>query len=563
VKRHFLKIMTLLGSLSGAFCLSCAPAEASSSVAVTSSSEIPVSSSFSSAEKASAYAIGENDNTQGSVGYEIFTGSFADSNGDGIGDFEGIKNHLPYLKALGVHRLWLTPIFPSPTYHGYDVKDYYAVNPSFGTLTSFDALVTAAHASGFEVILDLVINHTSSAHPWFSQSEQDYKNNNTSSTSKKDWYCWQGASNTSATSSSHYNSDSVTGVGYEANFDSGMPELNLANAAVVSEIDKIASFWLTEHAVDGFRLDGVRYYWLNDTAQNIAFLTSFKAYCRSAKPSCYLVGEMWGDPATDEGLASYSAAGFPFFAFTTSGTSGDGFGAAVSFSGPWGNWTKEVAGYQQKIANASSESEPAFFITNHDQDRWANSIATGQSDQLGRQMALVSMYLLTPGTPWAYYGEEIRMWGTRSGADSQDYARRLGMVWGQGEKRPMNPGNYNDSAKQVTVGALDALADGASFLNHERQVIAVRNRHNELFQKGIYSALSFSSEVSSRLAGFSILSRGKTYYLVHNKGDAVMTTTLEQEGTLIEDIDASLLPSSYEKKTLTLQAHSSVLIAVN
>jgi alpha-amylase len=562
VNRRLVRFFTLWGSLSGAFCLSCSNASELSSEA-SPSSESPVSSAFSSDEKKSAYEIGENDNAQGSVGYEIFTGSFADSDGDGVGDFQGIKNHLPYLKALGVHRLWLTPIFPSPTYHGYDVTDYYAVRSSFGTLASFDSLISAAHASGFEVVLDLVINHTSSAHSWFSQSEQDYKNGNTASTSKKDWYCWQGASGTSATSSSHYNGDAVTGVGYEANFSSGMPELNLANAAVASEIDKIASFWLLDHNVDGFRLDGVRYYWLNDTAKNVAFLSSFKAYCQSLKPSCYLVGEMWGDPATDAGLASYSASGLPFFAFTTSGTSGDGFGAAVSFSGPWANWTKEVATYQNLILSASSASEPSFFITNHDQDRWASSIATGQADQVGRQMVLVSMYLLTPGTPWAYYGEEIRMWGTRSGADSEDYARRLGMVWGQGEKRPNNPGNYDDSAKQVKVGALEALADGASFLNHERQVIAVRNRHNELFQKGAYTALSFPSEVSGHLAGFSILSRGKTYYLVHNKGDAAETTSLALEGSLIEDIDASLLASRYENKVLTLQPHSSVLIAVN
>ena len=180
-------------------------------------------------------------NDLGSVGYEIFVGSFCDSDGDGVGDFNGIASKLDYLQKLGVHPLWLSPIMPSRSYHKYDVEDYFAVDSSFGSLADFDSLVSKAHALGFKVILDMMFNHSSDRNAWFSQSAVDYANDNESATSKKDWYVW------SATSKAGYSYSSTAGAYYEANFTSSMPEFNLDNPAVVDEIHTISKFWITTH----------------------------------------------------------------------------------------------------------------------------------------------------------------------------------------------------------------------------------------------------------------------------------------------------------------------------
>ena len=122
------------------------------------------------------------------VAYEIFVGSFADSDGDGVGDLRGIGEKLGYLTALGIDRIWLTPVFPSPSYHHYDVTDYMDVDPAFGTLEDFDALVAACAAAGITIILDLPVNHTGSEHPWFLEAREALASGGQGG--KTDWYCF-------------------------------------------------------------------------------------------------------------------------------------------------------------------------------------------------------------------------------------------------------------------------------------------------------------------------------------------------------------------------------------
>lgn len=127
-------------------------------------------------------------NENGSMGYEIFVRSYYDSDGDGIGDLRGVASKLDYLEDLGIKTIWLMPIHPSPTYHGYDVTDYYGVHPDYGTLDDFDYLITQATSHHIDIMLDMVFNHSSDRHPWFATSLRDYADNNESETSKKDWY---------------------------------------------------------------------------------------------------------------------------------------------------------------------------------------------------------------------------------------------------------------------------------------------------------------------------------------------------------------------------------------
>ena len=193
-------------------------------------------------------------NENGSVSYEIFVRSFYDSDGNGIGDFTGIKEKLPYLQDLGVKTLWLMPIHESPTYHGYDVIDYYGVNSDYGTMQEFEEMVSSAKEHNIDIMIDMVFNHSSTQNQWFIDSYNDYKNNNTSKGSKADWYCWSDKGKSGYT---YYKNDLNSY--YECRFDSSMPDFNTENEEVRAEFIKILKHWI-DKGVKGFRFDAVKYF---------------------------------------------------------------------------------------------------------------------------------------------------------------------------------------------------------------------------------------------------------------------------------------------------------------
>src|SRR4051812_47584551 len=191
------------------------------------------------------------------VVYQIYPRSFQDSNGDGVGDLPGIASRLDHLVDLGVDALWLSPIYPSPMADfGYDVADYTAVDPLFGTLDDFGRLVQAAHARGLKVILDFVPNHTSDQHPWFRESRRSLD------APKRDWYLWRdpapggGPPNNwlSCFGGSAWQYDERTSQYYYHAFLAGQPDLNWRNRRVVEAMLGVLRFWL-ERGVDGFRVD--------------------------------------------------------------------------------------------------------------------------------------------------------------------------------------------------------------------------------------------------------------------------------------------------------------------
>ena len=189
--------------------------------------------------------------------YQIYPRSFQDSDGDGVGDLAGILRRLPYVKSLGVDAIWLSPIFPSPMADfGYDISDYTGIDPLFGTMEDFDALLAAAHDNGLKLILDLVPNHTSSQHPWFVESRSSRDN------PKRDRYAWRdpaadgGVPNNwlSEFGGSAWQFDETTGQYYYHAFLAEQPDLNWRNPDVRAAIYDAMRFWL-EKGVDGFRVD--------------------------------------------------------------------------------------------------------------------------------------------------------------------------------------------------------------------------------------------------------------------------------------------------------------------
>src|ERR1700761_3044197 len=194
---------------------------------------------------------------QRGIFYQIYPRSFQDSNADGIGDLKGIIDRLPYLEQLDIDAVWLSPIFPSPMADfGYDISNYTGIDPLFGTMADFDALIGAVHAHGLKLILDLVPNHTSDQHPWFIESRSSREN------SKRDWYIWRDGATAggppnnwfSEFGGSAWQFDAATGQYYYHAFLAQQPDLNWRNEKVRAAIHDVMRFWLAR-GVDGFRVD--------------------------------------------------------------------------------------------------------------------------------------------------------------------------------------------------------------------------------------------------------------------------------------------------------------------
>ena len=192
--------------------------------------------------------------------YQIYPRSFCDSNGDGIGDLNGIRSKLDYLKELGVDVIWLSPIYKSPMRdNGYDISDYLGINPEFGTMADFDNLLSEAHALGLKIVMDMVVNHSSDKHPWFIESRSSYKN------SKRDYYIWRDGKDGSAPNNWEscfggpaWSLDEASGQYFLHSFSPFQPDLNLENPALRNEIYNIMRYWLNK-GIDGFRMDAINY----------------------------------------------------------------------------------------------------------------------------------------------------------------------------------------------------------------------------------------------------------------------------------------------------------------
>ena len=227
---------------------------------------------------------GDVDNSDSSLHYEIFVRTYCDSDGDGVGDFAGVASKAGYLQSLGVGAVWLMPINPSNSYHGYDVNDYYSVNPDYGTMADFESMVETLNEHGIDVVIDMVLNHSGLSNPWFSESYKDRQADDGSADSKADWYVWSDESG--------LNYHSYADAYYLGAFSPSMPEFNWDCAAFRDEVKKILGFWIGK-GVSGFRLDATRYYYEFNMEKNVGALDYITDSARSFDPGCYIVGENW------------------------------------------------------------------------------------------------------------------------------------------------------------------------------------------------------------------------------------------------------------------------------
>ncbi len=393
--------------------------------------------------------------------YEIFVYSYYDSDNDGVGDLQGVIKKLDYIKDMGFNGIWLMPIHPSPTYHKYDVKDYYAIDPEYGTLDDLRLLVKEAHDRGINVILDLVVNHTADSNPWFIEACNYIRENGMPGGKYGEFYNFS-----STNPGSGWSQVSGTSYYYESRFWSGMPDLNLDSESVKAEIVNIMEYWLKDYDVDGFRLDAVTSYYTGNVPKNVEFLNWLNTQAKAIKSDAYIVGEAW--EGTDYQINQYYESGVDsFFLFTGAMAEGQ-IASTVRFqSGKMlGNWL-------EKIQSTYTNGILAPFLANHDNMRPGSFLGT--AEDLKMAAGILSMM---NGSTFVYYGEEIGMM-SKGGANS-DPAKRIAMKWEEkfiheGYCVTTPEGTPVDKDSYCYPSVAEQEADKNSILNYYKDAMRLRN----------------------------------------------------------------------------------------
>ena len=446
-----------------------APAEPTEEPIAPATAEPPTPASTPTADPPPAAGQPEAQWWNDAVFYEVFVRSFQDSDGDGVGDINGLIERLDYLNDgdpdttddLGLTAIWLMPIMESPSYHGYDVVDYYKIDEEYGTEEDFRRLIEEANARGIKVIVDLVMNHTGRDHPWFQESLDP-------DSELRDWYVWAdenpGYRGPQGQRVWHVAGDDY----YYGIFWEGMPDLNYQNPEVTEAMHDIARYWLEDMGVDGFRLDAIKHMVEDgsnqqNTPATHAWLEDFYTFYKGVDPAAFSVGEAWtGTQQVVDYTGDEVDIAFQFdLAEDIISVSREGIGSLVKKT-------------QTEVVESFPPGQYATFLTNHDQNRVMSQM---RGDEAAAKVA-ASILLTSPGVPFIYYGEEIGMLGEKPDedirrpmqwtADDPGAGFTAGIPW-----RPPYE-DYQDRNVAAQEGDPDSL------LNHYRSLIRLRGENSAL-----------------------------------------------------------------------------------
>ncbi len=455
---------------------------------------------------------------QDAVFYQIYPRRFADANGDGIGDLDGITAHLDYLNdgsfaSLGIDAIWLSPINPSPLKDwGYDVSDYCGVHPDLGTLASFDRLIAEAHRRGIRMVLDLVPNHTSDQHAWFLESRSSRTNR------KRDWYIWRAGKSgappnnwKSTFGGSAWEFDVASGEWYLHSFLREQPDLNYRNPEVVAAMHEVLRFWL-DRGVDGFRVDVIaqmikdaefrdnpevpaglplsqlerlayeqRY--SSDQPEVHEIIRGFRRVIDSY-PSRMMVGEVW--PREQRSLRDYLRP--------------DELQQAFNFRFLFSPW--KASAFRSRIeeveATLGADAWPTYTLSNHDFPRHLTRYGASNAEARARMAAL--LLLTMRGTPFIYYGEEIGMREVAIPAE-----RKRDPVGRDGCRTPMQwsaarSGGFTTASQSwlpmgdcATINVERQLGDASSMLSLYMRMIQLR-KNSRALSEGTYRTAANAPE---------------------------------------------------------------------
>jgi len=404
--------------------------------------------------------------------YEVFVYSYCDSDGNGIGDLNGLTSKLDYLQNLGIQGLWLMPIHPSQSYHKYDVRDYYDIDPQYGTLADFDAFMAECQTRDIHVIIDLVLNHTGDDHDWFLtaceylRSLPEGAEPNPEECKYVDYYFF------SREAGPKYHQVPGSDWYYEGQFSPDMPDVNFECEDVWAEIRDIMEFWIGK-GVAGFRLDAAKEFYSGRTDRNVEVLSRIQQTATAIKPDCYLVAEVWENFGQ---ISRYYESGITSLFNFAFGNSDGKISQVIRNAGNPNMVTTfatalETADKGYLAANPNYIDAP--FLSNHDVGRIAG-FANRDPNKIKMAGA---MNVLMSGSCFIYYGEELGMPGS-----GNDPSKRAPMLWNEArDNGTTNPPPDCQLPEEYPLGSLEVQEkDGASVYNYYRQIIAIRNAMPEI-----------------------------------------------------------------------------------
>ena len=511
--------------------------------------------------------------------YEIYPRSFQDSNNDGIGDIKGIESRLNYLKELGVDAIWITPMYPSPQVDfGYDISDYEAIDPQYGTMQDLDSLFKAAKRQGLRIIMDLVLNHTSDQHPWFKESGSSRTN------PKRDWYIWRDGKNGGPPNNwqswfghSAWTLDPTTGQYYYHYFYVQQPDLNWRNPEVRKAMYDIMRFWL-DKGVSGFRLDAVSRLFEDPNLHDDPYLPGYNAFGDRNIQHKYTddlpeIHEVFreirqlADSYPDHPVL-LSEADEPTITELSKmyGAHDDEIQLPMDFQIADVNELSapKFRKLFDDVENNPAHGWPEYFFSNHDQARQWDRYGDGKNnEQIAKLMAMLE--LLPRATPQMYYGEEIGMRNTDP-QRKEDVRDPVGVTgWPKdkgrdGERTPMQwtPAvpNAGFASPHVTpwlpippsartVNVETESADSQSLLNFYKSLIKLRHTEPALLS-GDYVTLN-----PADLNVFSFLrpappTGGRSVLVALNMSDRSQTVRFDLRSQKIKNETGLLLQSNFD-----------------
>ena len=497
-----------------------------------------------------------NETEKEGIYYEIFVRAFADSDGNGIGDFNGVTSKLDYLKDLGVTGIWLMPINKTNSYHGYDVVDYYAVNELYGTEEDFKRLLDEAHKRGIKVIMDLVINHTSIMNPWFLQATSGFDNKYVDYyriVSKTDSASYS-ADDTSPWGSRVWNGLESSMNAYYAIFYEGMPDLNYNNPEVREEIKKVAKKWL-DMGVDGYRLDAAMHIYgdhefkqqEDQLAHNIQWWNEFAKACEEVKPDVYLVGEAWQD---SEVLPEYAQPFDTKFNFAFGQAMMNGIKGESAMAEDDQNLSQLLQSILDQYATCDTNYLDGVFASNHDQDR-----VMSQFEDENKAKLAVNVYMTLAGNPYIYYGEELGMYG-----QGDDKYKRTAFKWNNDGSAPTADwiktfSGEEDTMNTKTPSLEEQIEDENSMYQYYKSIIALR-KNSDALMNGSYKAYDFKD---SQIMAYERVSDKQQVLVIHNFSGETKKVTFDK-GELSEVLFDSNGKVNTSKDVITLDPYASIVI---
>lgn len=476
--------------------------------------------------------------------YQLQVYAFNDSNGDGVGDFKGIALKALYLYQLGVDAIWLSPIHPSPSYHHYDVTDYFSADSLYVVDNfTFEDLLEVLHSYGIDVILDVVINHSSEKHPYFIEALEAFKTDTPSP--YVDYYVLSKSRFTHPTLG--YASAFKDGVHYDAFFGfSHMPAFNFDHEPVRDKFLNVFRFWL-DKGVAGFRLDAAKHVY-DDVNKNNELFKYFVNELKKTHNDVYFVNEIW---ASEQEVISYYESLMNNFNFDTRNV------IAATLTGDT-LYAKFLENFQTSIRRLNPNATEAHFISNHDVGR----LPFGYS--LRHQKMMAALLILAPGNSYMYYGDEISLTGTRilnaGFGGHEDAAYRTPMLWDDwSDIRALytktGTGNAIREASTQSRTTVEASLNDPNSLFFYYQTLNQLKSENPLLSTGTLKALN----LHPNLISYQVSSADAHLIVNHNLTENPITITIE--GARIKGFVSDTIAPTLNNNQLTIPSYSSIILS--